>query len=352
VCSLGALNYLHVFKQASRLQSLRFTVTPKHEDGLFVRAAVGYLPVEKLQTFLPQAKWFLRSWREMKKTEPLHFRTDVILVVQDWHSSLHELPCVNETRISRNETAKCHIMTGYIPLETREHLLANYRFANSIDAIPFAASGALSLYDMILRTDLDTFLTPRFSYWKPDKFIVGRGAFCFEPFDTCQRLYDISVKLDLATHTFNDTAQNIGSTWYGPTERVVACSRLAIEVMKYMHTHEFNETEKSKAYGTKGWPAWHYGVLTLYAGQIAINSCADFEKRPDMLDYDAASTGNTTEHAHLHTWPGRGQFSKMEFANGKYDDIKLEDLNLEVIKEYATYMALDSRNITAATEGF
>jgi hypothetical protein len=71
-----------------------------------------------------------------------------------------------------------------------------------------------------------------------------------------------------------------------------------------------------------------------------------------MLDYDAASTGNTTEHAHLHTWPGRGQFSKMEFANGKYDDIKLEDLNLEVVKEYATYMALDSRNITAATEGF
>jgi hypothetical protein len=100
VCSSGALNYLHVFKQASRLQSLRFTVTPKHEDGLFVRAAVGYLPVEKLQTFLPQAKWFLRSWREMKKTEPLYFRTDVILVVQDWHSSLHELPCDNETRAS------------------------------------------------------------------------------------------------------------------------------------------------------------------------------------------------------------------------------------------------------------
>ena len=314
---------------------------------IFVRAAIGYLPLEELNRFLPQAKWFLRSYQEMLKTEPPHYRTDIILVVERWHSLLQQLPCVNQSRISRNESGHCRIITGYTPLWKRDLDFERYKFADSISIVSFANdSNALRHYHWLLRTDLDVFLTPSFSNWRPETFVVGRGSFCFDVFDTCQRLERISRDMGLAPPN-NDTVENIGSTWYGNTSSIVSCSDLTVQVMKYLHKHEFNETEKSVEYGIKGWPAWHHGVLTLYAGQIAINYCVNgnFVKRPDMLDFPASSEENVSEHAHLHTWHGHDPFSKFDFASGKYDEIKREELDLHIVKDYAMYMALDSKNL-------
>ena len=99
--------------------------------------------------------------------------------------------------------------------------------------------------------------------------------------------------------------------------------------------------------GTANWPSWHHGVLLLYGGQLAINSCGHaggFDKDAENLDFPSSSGDLVRHHAHLHTWQNQQAFSKFSFASGEYDHVVLDDLDLEVAKDYAMYMALKSNH--------
>lgn len=107
--------------------------------------------------------------------------------------------------------------------------------------------------------------------------------------------------------------------------------------------YNYSFTEEEKAPGHFGWPEWHFGVLSMYAGNIAINSCVShFERRPDMIDFHSSSEESVFEHAHVHTWQDRNRFSKFVFEENGYTDIEKESLNLEIIRDYAMFMALDA----------
>eukprot|EP01125_Pyxidicula_operculata_P022249 TRINITY_DN898_c1_g2_i2.p1 TRINITY_DN898_c1_g2~~TRINITY_DN898_c1_g2_i2.p1 ORF type:complete len:187 (-),score=28.56 TRINITY_DN898_c1_g2_i2:239-799(-) len=139
----------------------------------------------------------------------------------------------------------------------------------------------------------------------------------------------------------------VGSTWYGPSKIVQTCANLSMSVMYHISTKEFTKLEKSSDFAgmAKNWPEWHYGVLTLYAGQIAVNHCAamvGYKNVPDQLDYRTDSNSPIAEHAHLHAWQGGGRFAKDRFYEGKYADEKLEKLDLTRCDEYAMYMALSA----------
>ncbi|OQR89786.1 hypothetical protein THRCLA_09582 [Thraustotheca clavata] len=301
----------------------------------FVRAAVIYLPTKANTRFLSEFRWFHRSWVEMLKYQPANWRTDIVVFSDGPIPLIDELNCTSQPRISRTEPNKCVGVQNYTKLQNETF---TYAYADSVNILA-VGNPATEGYDWILRTDIDTFLTPAFSTWKPEKFAVGRGAYCGN--GTANRLARISLDLNLT----KSTVHNIGSTWYGPANVLKECAKLSISTMFYLHDHEFSDKEKSPKYGLKGWPTWHYGVLTMYSGHIAINHCTrhiGFEKRTDQLDFASSSQESPFNHAHLHTWQNSKRFSKFVFHDQGYPNEKLESLNLSVVNDYAMYMALDS----------
>jgi len=304
----------------------------------FVRAAIIYLPSENNgDRFAAQFRWFRRSWIEMQKHEPQHWRTDILVVTDGKIPLLTELNCTKDGRTSRDEPNKCIVLDNYVKAKSKEF---DYGYADSINCLT-VDSPLIDDYDWLLRTDIDTFLTPSFAVWKPEKMAVGQGGYCFDDHKTCARLERISQDLNLKM----PNVTNIGSTWYGPAKIIKECARLSMKVIKHLHKHEFTTKEKSKEYGISGWPEWHYGVLTMYGGHLAINHCAvdfGFEKRSDMLDFPSSSDESPSKHAHLHTWQNSNRFSKFVFEAGGYANETKETLNLDKISDYAMYMALDS----------
>lgn len=320
--------------------------------GGYVRAAIVYFPVEKHAKFSPQLRWLAQSWKEMQRHEPLDSHTDLVVVTQRASLSVFgDLNCTTVARTSRDDAAHCRLVTDYRPLRGRDESFKDYNYADSIDSIVYAhEQGALGSYDALLRTDLDTFLTPAFSAWRPSKLAVGIGKYCFDGQITCHRLRRIAIDMGLSSET-TTPIENIGSTWYGPATTVIECASTSIRVMKYLSQFEFTKADKGpKINGAVlNWPGWHYGVLTMYAGQIAVNHCArdvGLEKRSDMLDVATDSTGSIYDHAHLHTWQNNRNFSKGVFAKKGYDKVDPARLNTDIIREYALFHALQSRPVS------
>lgn len=330
-----------------------------------VRGAIVYLPKEGFlgrkgndRLFVDQAKWFLRSWEETRHHLNSFDRIDVLIVVSDdtlakAQEVLHRWDCQPTIRRDRNQPSACRLIPGFVPLHERENeVLSSYRFANSIDCVLHAASRkAVEGYDKILRTDLDTFLTPRFAKWMPEKFIVGQGAFCYPQFDTCNRLHTIADRLGLTPTNASAVVDNIGSTWYGDPVTMIYCSQTSMDVMRYLWEYEFNATEDKEK---RGWPHWFSGVTSMYAGNIAINYCAGgnvgFEKRADIIDFPSTSDESTWEAVHIHTWQNTKDFSKLVYRDGGYKHTKVDGLNLNVTRDYAMFMALDGNRKDKAVD--
>ncbi|ETV90253.1 hypothetical protein H310_14920 [Aphanomyces invadans] len=115
---------------------------------------------------------------------------------------------------------------------------------------------------------------------------------------------------------------------------IQSCGQLSMKVINHLHLHEFNETEKSHEYAMAravGWPRWHYGVLTMYSGHLAIPNCTiatGFDKRDDLLDFPTSSNESVQRHPHVHAQQNLFYFSKVDFQEGNYDNMRLEDLDV------------------------
>ena len=318
-----------------------------HKRG-YVRAAIAYFPSEQSEKFGPQLRWFAHSWKDMQLHEPSNWITDIVIVTRTTEESVFsDLNCTTAVRMSRTESGRCRLVSNYTALYERDAAFKSYRFADSIDSVVYAAEqGALDVYDALLRTDLDTFLTPAFSTWKPMKLAVGIGKYCFSGQITCHRLKRIAQDMGLAPK--GQVVENVGSTWYGKGSTIVKCANASMQAMRYMNKYEFTKMDKGPKINGKAlnWPGWHYGVLSMYGGQIAINYCAQdegFEKRSDMLDVASSSSDSVFQHAHLHTWQNNKNFSKFAFARNQYANVNPAKLNRTIIKEYALYHALVSK---------
>ncbi|RHY45741.1 hypothetical protein DYB34_011641, partial [Aphanomyces astaci] len=310
-----------------------------HES--FVRAAVVYLPGDNTK-FQAEMRWLHASWVDMVQHQPAKWRTDIVVFTDGDLPLWTDLNCTTTIRTSPDDPNRCVLVPGYKKVKSSSF---DYGFADSINVVAIA-NEATKPYDWILRTDIDTFFTPAFATWKPLKFTVGSvGGYCFDGYDTCDRLAGIATKLKLQVSPVED----IGSTWYGPRQMVQDCGKLSMKVIDHLHLHEFNATEKSDEYAkvrVAGWPRWHYGVLTMYSGHLAIPSCTNstgFDKLDAMLDYPTYSNDIVANHAHLHARQNYESFSKFDFQKGEYDHIDPETLDRSIVSQHATYMALTSQ---------
>lgn len=207
----------------------------------------------------------------------------------------------------------------------------NYHYINSISCIVGKQADFLEKYDLLLRSDIDCFLTIGWNNFYPEKYTVGRGGYVNDQ-KTKDNLKRIATKLNL---DYKDE-HNIGSTHYGWSKLVRQVCELALSTTKYILNNEFE--------GEGGWPSWYKGVSLLYGMELATNHLVkDFEINGNRLDHGSTGNGLVNEHPHIHCWHTDDMFSKFHFEAGKYDNLETDKLNLNIIKDYCLYIALKSK---------
>lgn len=203
-------------------------------DQRFLRAVLVYFPIEKSNEFSNEFKWLYRSWIEMIKSEPVKWRTDLIVFIEkddkyfdDPKYFFNELNCsFVKKRQNANDKPMC-ILIQYTPIAKRNlqqltdpifhnendnakklkfHFLldkVNIFSTKPEDLLPFYVLLKENLnsygytdsilmafdgyeyfktagYDYLIRSDMDVFLTPLLAKWLPkncNDFIVGGGAY-------------------------------------------------------------------------------------------------------------------------------------------------------------------------------
>lgn len=208
----------------------------------------------------------------------------------------------------------------------------NYHYINSISCLTGDGLDIIDKYDLLLRSDVDTFLTPAWNSFYPDLYTVGGGGYVNDE-DTKTRLKNISNQFGLRHRGIH----NIGSTHYGYAPLVRDVCKVAMKVALHIFTREFPD-------GEGAWPGWYKGVTTMYASEIAVNDLVEqFRIDRAKLDYYSTSSESVDAHPHIHCWHTDDMFSKFWFWAGKYDNMSTDDLDLGKVRDYCLYMALKSR---------
>jgi len=274
--------------------------------------------VEDDRHLIPQALALRHSW--------LYTRSpDTDLVVMGPADVLARLPD-DLVRIAQQPAADDPVWRGY-------------RYANLIACLNGAGAEWLDRYTHILRTDVDTFLTPAWNDFHPTNFLVGNGGYSNDD-EIRQRLRDIAACYGLVHRGLT----NVGSTWYGPTEAVRRAGAFAEMLTKHILTHYFFDHEGE-------WPGWYRGVALLYAGEIAVNHCAPDAQRSELLEGFSTSQEPLSRYAHIHCWHTDEKFSKHHFMSGRYTLEDAQDLNLDVVRDYCMAMSFRSLGDLKALEG-
>ena len=210
------------------------------------------------------------------------------------------------------------------------HVLApQYGFINSISCFNGTGHEILNSYAYLLKTDVDTFLTPAWRQFSLKGFACGAGAYVHSQ-DVRERLHRLSQQFGY-THRGR---HNLGSTLWGPPALMKSVCLVACELTQYLITVEFAQD--------KGvWPHWYRGVSSMYATEVALNHFVpDLIELHDNLDYPSTSTESITKHPHIHCWHTRDDYSKFKWIEGHYVGRTQDQLNVDVIRDYCLTMAL------------
>jgi len=217
-----------------------------------------------------------------------------------------------------------------VELNPLDGIWKTYRFINSISCIGGKQAEFLNSYDYVLRTDVDTFLTPAWNTYIPNYYTVGRGGYSGE---------EVKGNIIRVARKFNTRHQgihNVGSTHYGASNLVRDVCKLSVEIAYYLLTEEFAKKEGA-------WPGWYRGVTSMYSTEIAVNHLVDvIDYRPDQLDFDSTSTNSIYYHPHIHCWHTDHLFSKFQYGDGKYDHM-LSNFESVEIREYCLNIGLEAK---------
>lgn len=271
--------------------------------------------VEDKENLLIQAWGLYYSWKHINSTD-----TDLLFIGPN--KALNKLP--NDLHI---------IKIPQEPITDLDKSFNNYYYINSVACINGIDSEILDIYDYLLRSDVDTFLTPAWLKFYPDKYSVGRGGYSNsdEIRNNMKRVAKI-FNIDYIEHT-----RNIGSTHYGDTKTVREIARLQTQITQYLISEEFKNNEGS-------WPNWYKGVSLLYAGDIAVNHLVGKDIYYGDFDFFSTSLESTNNHPHIHCWHTREIFSKFDLLDGNYDNVNLDKLDLSITRDYCLYMGLRGKN--------
>ncbi len=282
-------------------------------------------------------------------------RTDLVVVTsEDNVPDLERIGCSSTaTRKGRDQSERC-VIRLHVPLKDRtdtlapvsmpEPLIAYHRY---IDLMLCLAEYDGFPYDAVIHSDLDTFLMPGFGNWTPPNqstIMVGTGGYGHENANAHLAYVSRTLKLDTTPGM-----QGLGSTWFGETRVMAAAAQLTVEVIRWLHTQEFTVYERCCS-GVLSWPYWHWAVLLLYGGHVALNqvgSVGSVVKAGGAFKMDHGTTATTDigdlTIKHAHCWHTDNLFSKFHFGLGNYDKKDFSSRGkMSTVVDYVTVLAVSS----------
>ena len=272
----------------------------------FTRAVIVFMPGDLGRQHSREFRALFLSWVRVRQLQPGGFKTDLIVVTPEQNlKRLSNVGCTPEIRNNSSQSEKC-VIHLYTPLLQRKVMngtapdpLTEYK--GYIDSMLCLAEYDGYHYDAVMRSDLDTFLMPGFADWTPpsrETLVVGEGGYGHENANAHLKYVSEVLGLDV-----KEGLNGLGSTWFGDTGLMVASARLTINVMRWMHTQEFSIFEKSGKAGTLSWPHWHWPVLLLYGGHVALNqvgsstSVVVSSDTNGRMDFFSTSDTKTSDHS-------------------------------------------------------
>ncbi|CAF0768936.1 unnamed protein product [Didymodactylos carnosus] len=377
---------------SSNLSNTHFCSENRQESDPVQRAVLTYYPYHQEEYFFPEIRWLYRSWLEMMLDEPDKWRTDLVIFTYKFSAAFKSLNCINEIRKDVNEPPRCRIIL-YIPITLRNdnntknnfenafadertsqnntsiltipHVfnketfnndrsislyrnLRTYGYIDSINAI-YEGYSTFQMYDYVLRTDIDIFITRNFSKYVPDPCILLTGGGGYGTDYNRRKLRRIAKDMEL----MHLNISGMGSTWYGPPYSAYLIANLTLDSMLYLAINEFSGPERDGKVGTILWPEWHYGVLLLYGQHLAINHLVAQRNLSVRIAHemlDQSTTNNDTNYMKqnlrlvLHCWHTDVPFSKFAFKMGHYNKTDPKQfIDKPTAQAYAMRIAIESR---------
>lgn len=269
--------------------------------------------VDNNRNCLEEFTWLCKSWIYSK----LDKDSDIVAVCHpDAIDKIHKIEGVK--------------IISSIPACLKFSQWNNYPYINSVinlceDVVAFACME----YEFVLKTDCDTFVTNKLSEFKPSGLCFGFGAYA----------YDAHVRTRLVecfsrwTNGIHLGIHNVGAT-------VMGDSRSVIEYLQCQH--EFAErliSEEFKDYIGQ-WPGWNKGLVSMYAGELALNSIAPQRCSLGLFDHFCnSSRALGSDVLHIHAWHTDGYWSKHKYRDGAYHLIEQQEIDISTIGGYCHWLA-------------
>ncbi|RLO08927.1 hypothetical protein DYB28_014298 [Aphanomyces astaci] len=319
--------------------NLPLTTPPLETIGFETVAIVTYVP-DKHVKFVNQTQHMLwSSWNySIHHVDPrVRGRTDLIIFahrnvmeamppscIRLAHPALPPVPSSNRDR--------CFVVEQTPAADNYWH---RYGFMFSLLYLAEPAFQPLLMsYDRLLRTDTDVVITPAFLTFRPRQFVVGRGGYMYHDY-TKARIKELAADINM-TH---QGLHSVGSTWFGNATLTLQMVPKMLEVAKFI-------LDSPKYNVEQGFPRWHIGVTSMYAGELVVNHFIPKDNvwvNSASLDVYSNGIEKTDNVYHSHCWPGSsGFFTKSEYEDGEYsvDKFPRESLDIAVIKDYFMAMVL------------
>ncbi|KAF4667971.1 hypothetical protein FOL46_002247 [Perkinsus olseni] len=306
------------------------------------------LPGKDVENRVRELRALYLSWLLALSQQPPDLRTDLLIFTDGNGANLaRSLGCVEDLRRDSTSPSRC-VISPYTPIEDRSRpanqpedpLLRYSGYINSI--VSFAEYDGFD-YHLVLRTDTDVFLAPGFYNWTlPENvtLLAGQGGYTVE--NAAAHLSYVSKTLGLRNE-FNHP--NVGSTWFGNLGLARAAARLSAASARWLIAEEYSEFEKCCA-GSYGWPHWHWGVVSMYSGHLALNHIGNFAKPDDghgLLDATSTNPDSVSnlKIKHVHCWHTDDRFSKFTHSRKGYDGFYLTPFSpMATVKDFALVLAV------------
>jgi hypothetical protein len=220
------------------------------------------------------------------------------------------------------------IYVPQLPLTQIEPEWKDYAFINSTYFLTTPETAEiLSGYEYVLKTDNDCFLTPNFPNLTPRLAMFGVGLYALDPF-VAARLVQIAAQWGISP-VFN----NIGSTFLARYAPAMQYAQIHMEYCRKLKQDEFKD-------GYGAWPSWFFGVLTMYAGNLAANAVFGTNLTMGGLDVHCMAHDKISpNYYHIHAFHTYDHFSKFKWREGQYRGYNMASINREVIADYCLWIA-------------